>query len=896
MYRAEHLDIGRAVAVKVLQIPEGMKARANDVRARFLREAKILGKLEHPNAVQVLDYGQHEGHTFLVMELLRGRTLYDAVRGDGAFDEPTTIRLGQQMLAALGRAHDLGLVHRDLKPSNVMLVPDLAGEEQIKLLDFGVATAFRDDSLADARNLSVTVAGMFVGTPQYAAPEQFMGTANAGSDVYAMGLLLWEMVTGKATVGSTVIALCAEAHMGEQEWALPADVPIGGPLRDVIQRALRKQPEQRYADANAMFADVQALTVPDTVATPAAVAPPTPSSLRFNDRPGDLIAGKYRLGKLLGSGGFSRVLQATHIDMEREVAIKLLDLEGAVASAGGTTAADLKARFGREAKMSSQLKHPNTITVFDFGIDDLGRWYIVMELVNGTNLHAAVRRQGRFDPRRAATIARDCLRSLSEAHHLGFLHRDLKPGNIMLAQDFMGDETVKVLDFGIATVVDLGEGANPQFEAMKATKLGTFVGTPQYAAPEQFLGEPLTPSTDIYMLGLVIWEMLTGLGAVEADTFGECLKTHLAPTPWRFTEAAGVPAGLAQIVYGALEKDAARRYLSAGEMADDLDGWLDGTQSKFAPSPTTEERWQPAMEYAAEAKAKAAAAAPAPAAPPRAAKAEPPTEMGGQGLVGSLGSGDRMTFDPNLDEDFEPEFLKPVAPVQKRDDRRGQRGGLSTVPKFKEAKIELEVIQERKPEGPRGERPVPRGRPEHQDRHHDAPQINWPKFAAIAGLILAGFVVLAVITQEPPPPPINVKDLTKVEPMHLEAFEKSLREPEIPVEHKYSTEGILRALGGAGWQYRRAGDSHALANVHEQGYRITRGPTSMEIRVVTTKTRSVAQQMFEQTNAPVGAVVFENKLVRVFPPQGKHHPDVDNVIRVLREYRDLVATGTKGDR
>src|SRR5690606_12776085 len=162
---------------------------------------------------------------------------------------------------------------------------------------------------------------------------------------------------------------------------------------------------------------------------------------------------------------------------EREVAIKLLDLDGAVAAAG-VSAADLKARFSREAKLSSQLKHPNSITVYDFG-DDGGRRYIVMELADGADLHRPLRRSGRFDPKRAATIARDIARSLSEAHHLGFLHRDLKPGNIMLARDFTGDEQVKVLDFGIATVLDVGTG-QAGIEAMQATRIGTFAGTPQY--------------------------------------------------------------------------------------------------------------------------------------------------------------------------------------------------------------------------------------------------------------------------------------------------------------------------------------------------------------------------------------------------------------------------------
>lgn len=890
VYKAEHLDIGRAVAVKVLQIPEGMQASADQVQSRFLREAKILGRLEHPHAVQVLDFGEHEGYTFLVMELLRGRTLRQALKEDGAFGEPTIYHIAQQILAALARAHDLGLVHRDLKPSNVMLVPDLAGEEQVKLLDFGVATAFRDDSLADARNLSVTTKGMFIGTPQYAAPEQFMGDATAASDVYAVGLLLWEMVTGQPAVGSRVVALCAEAHLGEQKWRLPQSADVSPELARVIHRALDKRREHRYSDASAMLADVQFMTRASTAEIDEISLPATtPMSFEnFTDRPGDLVAGKYRLGKLLGAGGFSRVLRATHVDMEREVAIKLLDLEGAVARSGGTTAADLKARFSREAKMSSQLQHPNTITVFDFGSDEQGRWYIAMELIEGTNLHAAIRKQGRFDPRRAATIARDCLRSLAEAHHRGFLHRDLKPGNIMVTKDFAGDEAVKVLDFGIATVVDVGIEQSPSFAPMKATQMGTFVGTPQYAAPEQFLGESLTPGTDIYMLGLVMWEMLTGRAAIETDVFGQCLKTHLAPTPWRFSESAGVPPGLAQIVYGALEKEPERRYKSAKEMADDLDQWLTGSRTTFSPSPSTQERWQPAMDYATSAiKKRVKAPTPTPDPPPPDESIE---------LEPLLGSGDRLTFDPNLDEDFEPEFLKAAASEPAAEMRRGKRGGLASIPAFKEARIELDQT---------ALSPQRKGRTAPASGSHDSvpvtarsqsfekerPEIDWPKVAGGVGLILLVIVVFASVNQPEEQPKINVDDLTAVEPMHLEEFEESLREPEEEVLNRYSTEGILAAIEADGWTWRRAGESQALANVHEQGYRISRGKTSMEIRVVTTKAHSVAQKMFDQTNPPIGAVVFDNKLVRIFPPQGAQHPDVSEVARTLREYRRLVAEG-----
>lgn len=578
--------------------------------------------------------------------------------------------------------------------------------------------------------------------------------------------------------------------------------------------------------------------------------PLTESSVQAE--PGELLVGKYRLEKLIGAGGFSRVYLAEHVEMQRKVAVKLLDLEGAVAEAGGTTAADLQQRFGREARMSSQLNHPNTITVYDFGVDPRGRWYIVMEYVEGIDLHQALRAEGKMEPTRAARIARDVMRSLSEAHHLGVLHRDLKPGNIMLSTDYEGRERATVLDFGVSTVHSVGGGElSERFEPMQATMLGTFVGTPQYAAPEQFLGDQLSPAADVYATGLVLWEMLAGHPAIEGEEFGSCLRAHLDKTPWELP--AAVPAGLDDILRGALARDPAKRYLSAKEMEKDLDLWLRGEQSAFQPSPATEERWEPKFDY-------------------RSVERDLADE------ISELH--DPVVIDPNVDDGAVPEFLRPPMPASST--RTQTTGASQPAPKQNRRTEEpLELDFERAPRRPRDRivRPSPgvAGRRSLRD-------IPWPSIAAVVGVLVVGWIAYSVLFDEPDP--------DRIELMPGESAYRDLEEPEPAAgpepTPRFSVSGVLRALEAGGWSVRRTGETNVLANVHQQGYRLSRDQTELEIELVTTKSSAIAQKMLEGTREPIRGVVLDNKLVRVFPPGGKEHPDSDEIVSLLRRYRSLV--------
>lgn len=282
----------------------------------------------------------------------------------------------------------------------------------------------------------------------------------------------------------------------------------------------------------------------------------------IKDRSGTVVAGKYRVEKLVARGGFSSVYRAQQIGMDRDVALKILELGD---KADDTTIQ----RFIREARLVSQLSHPNTITIFDFGQAGSEFLYIAMEYVKGRSLSRQIKKYGALHANDAAKVALDILKSLEEAHGQGVLHRDLKPSNIMLGRDHSDELAVRVLDFGVAKVLE----PTPEM-GTKLTQAGTFVGTPRYASPEQMKGDTLTPASDVYGVGMILWECIVGEPAVKGLDFAAAVEGHLSSRPWRLPESVACPDGLAQILYRALEKKPANRYPTTREMIAALEDWM----------------------------------------------------------------------------------------------------------------------------------------------------------------------------------------------------------------------------------------------------------------------------------------------------------------------------------
>ena len=255
VYRARQIEIGKRVAIKVLR-PDLTKD--SSAVARFKREAKAASRLDHPSSVQMLDYGEHEGLCFLVMELLEGSNLFQIIKDEGPLAPERCADLMRQVLAALAVAHDLGIVHRDLKPENIIVrtATDDEGNttEIVKVCDFGVAkmAPARDDQSKEGEKL--TSHGVIVGTPEYMSPEQARAESLDGrSDIYAVGCILYQMMTRRVPfIAEQPVAVLLK-HVIEKP--VPPSTLVQGVdprLEAVCLKAMEKAPEDRYADARAM--------------------------------------------------------------------------------------------------------------------------------------------------------------------------------------------------------------------------------------------------------------------------------------------------------------------------------------------------------------------------------------------------------------------------------------------------------------------------------------------------------------------------------------------------------------------------------------------------------------------------------------------------------------------
>ena len=328
---------------------------------------------------------------------------------------------------------------------------------------------------------------------------------------------------------------------------------------------------------------------------------------------GDVLGGRYRLVELLGQGGMATIYRATDAQLGREVAVKVLHAEYG-------RDPDFVARFKQEAQAAASLSHPNIVGVYDFGADADGP-YIVMELVDGEDVATLLARNGPLPPRQAARLAAEAAHALGAAHARGIVHRDVKPGNILVS----ADGRVKVADFGIARA----------WADARLTLPGVTLGSVHYFSPEQALGEQATEASDIYSLGIVLYELLTGRRPWEGDNAAAVAMARIsAPPPLVSDVRPNVPPVLEAIDRRALSPDPAARFPSAEAMAKALEAFLDegtprpaaaGAAAAGAAVAATAARAYPPDAYAG---APGAAVPPAP--PPAAAGAEPePEEPGG---------------------------------------------------------------------------------------------------------------------------------------------------------------------------------------------------------------------------------------------------------------------------
>src|SRR5215471_9125405 len=279
-------------------------------------------------------------------------------------------------------------------------------------------------------------------------------------------------------------------------------------------------------------------------------------------QPGMVIRNKYEILARIGVGGMGVVYRGRHLTFNEVCAIKILN---------DSIAEDKNflQRFQTEAIVTRKLRHPNAVRVDDFDYTDDGRPFIVMELVEGRNVGEILQAEGPLPVSRAVRIASQVAQALGAAHKLGFVHRDIKPGNIVLTTNDQGQEAAKVLDFGIAK---LRQAPGEAQSGVTMTSTGMVVGTPLYMSPEQFMGkkagEEIDGRTDLYSLGVVLYQMVTARLPFEGDSLYAIMMQHIQgneTTPDELVPELKIPPALSKVILKAIDKSRDLRFQNADE-------------------------------------------------------------------------------------------------------------------------------------------------------------------------------------------------------------------------------------------------------------------------------------------------------------------------------------------
>ncbi|MEM7437877.1 MAG: serine/threonine-protein kinase, partial [Myxococcota bacterium] len=299
-----------------------------------------------------------------------------------------------------------------------------------------------------------------------------------------------------------------------------------------------------------------------------------PNPETYTPQIGDTLDSRYQITGVLGSGGMGCVYLAVHVSIQRACALKLLHPEV------GEVEEVIK-RFEREAFAIGRMDHPNCVKVSDFGKLDGGTLYMVLELLDGVLLFDLLERQGQLGWRRALHIARHVLSALEYAHAAGIVHRDIKPENVILVEQDDDQDFAKIVDFGIAKLME--EDVTPEGDTLmmvndaKLTQQGVTIGTPTYIAPEQAYGLAIDGRADLYALSVMLYEMIAGEPPFDADDVGALLRMHISAKVLPFAEVAPfveVPKEVERLIFHGLEKNVDKRIASATEYIARIDAIL----------------------------------------------------------------------------------------------------------------------------------------------------------------------------------------------------------------------------------------------------------------------------------------------------------------------------------
>jgi serine/threonine-protein kinase len=598
VFLAEHRQLATPCVVKIQHARLG---RDPGIADRIRLEAEALARLHHPNIVSIISSGQTlDDRPFIVMEYLRGQTMADELAARGQLPLLEALSYACQLLRGLSAAHAAGIVHRDIKPDNLFLCDGARGERGdrvLKLLDFGVACTMPDALPLTPDPLAVpTATGTVVGALRYVSPEGALARrVDHRADLYSAALVLYFALAGRGPfdhIQSALLLLSAHVAEEPEPPSRFSKTPLPAELDQAVLRALRKAPDERFQSADELRQELERImnqlrhssdasefcplpeadaSDPDSSGARIRTSKPVASADAALEQAGPLRLGsrfldKYAIRQQIGRGGQAWVYHGQHIFTGREVAIKI------VHSPRGITRETLE-RGRAEARALGKLEHPNIVVMHDAGVTDDGSFYIVMELLRGRSLRAALRAHGRFGIEEVLQLSTQAAEAVQTAHEFNVIHRDLTPDNIFLTRE----NRVKVLDFGIAKVLN---------EIGFTTHKDIVMGSVLYMSPEQVQGLQLTPRSDICALGLMMFEMLIGkhptLLLFERDLHARnepCRRPILAEippiqmnrTPPLLSQLdPQIPLELAQVVQRAMAKDPEDRFATMRDFVSAL--------------------------------------------------------------------------------------------------------------------------------------------------------------------------------------------------------------------------------------------------------------------------------------------------------------------------------------
>lgn len=522
LFQAWDLMVRRSVSLRVNIDTD------QQIRRWFMQEAVALGRLDHPAIRHLYEAGVSGPYAYRVGNWILGESLAAAV-GRGPRPVPAVHVLARDLLTALEHAHAHGIIVRRIVPPSLMV------------------TASGRGTVTDLRFCSLTLpeipAAQRPSGEVFLAPEVRNGAnGDPASDIYTVAAILYYALTTEPPPADTSDLTPPKT--------IRSVVPAA--LERVIMRALDPEPDRRYLTASEML---DHFTSDAGEFDSANISLPTLSekqgeSRRWEARLRRALGDDYELLDTLGAGGFGRVYRVRDLHLEREVALKILHPYL-------TADPDVVERFRREAQLAARLNHVNIVDIYDIAGRSGLLWY-TMELVDGPNLAQMVSSDGPLSVDRVLRLLREALSALGHAHSLGLVHRDIKPENMLIESD----GSLRITDFGLALAIrgDSHGGATSQS------------GTPQFASPEQLLGEQVDQRTDLYSLGAVAAYVLLGRLPFGGRTPEQVLAhqtSDLVPDLTEERPDLGEP--VAAVLARALRNDVNARWSSAGEFRSALE-------------------------------------------------------------------------------------------------------------------------------------------------------------------------------------------------------------------------------------------------------------------------------------------------------------------------------------